>query len=137
VSDELRRELKDLKVLVVDDEEDSRDLVVASLEQCGAIVSSAASAAEALSKLGRDRPDVLISDIGMPEVDGYDLIRKVRALPHDQGASIPAAALTAYARAEDRRKALDAGFMMHIPKPVEVAELVSVVANLARFAPRR
>ena len=134
---EIREELKDLKVLVVDDEEDARDLLVAVLEKCGAIVAFAGSAAEAMEKFLLDRPDVLISDIGMPGEDGYELIRKVRALDHAAGANIPAAALTAYARAEDRRKALDAGFMMHLPKPVEPAELVAVVANLTRFAVRR
>lgn len=134
---EVRAELKNLKVLVVDDEEDARDLLVAVLEKCGAIVSSAGTAAEGMEKLLLDRPDVLISDIGMPREDGYEFIRKVRALGHEAGANIPAAALTAYARAEDRRKALDAGFMMHIPKPVEPAELVAVVANLTRFAVRR
>jgi CheY-like chemotaxis protein len=108
---------------------------VAVLEQMGARVSAAGSAAEALAAVEQDVPDLLLSDIGMPGEDGYALIRKLRALPH--AAHIPAAALTAYARAEDRRKALDAGFMMHIPKPVEPAELVSVIASLTRFAPRK
>jgi PAS domain S-box-containing protein len=130
-----RPELVNLKVLVVDDEPDARELVVAVLEQMGALVSSAGSAAEALASIEQQLPDLLLSDIGMPGEDGYALIRKLRALPH--AAHIPAAALTAYARAEDRRKALDAGFMMHIPKPVEPAELVSVIANLTRFAPRK
>ncbi len=130
-----RPELVNLKILVVDDEKDARDLVAAVLEQCGAIVRLAASVTEALSIIESELPDLLVSDIGMPEEDGYSLIRKVRALPHT--ASLPAAALTAYARAEDRRKALDAGYMMHIPKPVEPSELVSVLANLTRFAPRR
>jgi PAS domain S-box-containing protein len=133
----LRPELRGLKVLVVDDEEDARELLVAVLEKCGAIVASAGSAAEALEKIRSEKPDVLVSDIGMPGEDGYALIRKVRALGHESGANIPAAALTAYARAEDRRKALDAGYMMHVPKPVEPAELVSVIANLTRFAVRR
>jgi CheY-like chemotaxis protein len=117
----LRPELRGLKVLVVDDEEDARELLVAV----------------ALEKIRSEKPDVLVSDIGMPGEDGYALIRKVRALGHESGANIPAAALTAYARAEDRRKALDAGYMMHVPKPVEPAELVSVIANLTRFAVRR
>lgn len=130
-----RPELVDLKVLVVDDEPDARELVVAVLEQMGARVSAAGSAAEALAAAEQALPDLVLSDIGMPGEDGYALIRKLRALPH--AAHIPAAALTAYARAEDRRKALDAGFMMHIPKPVEPAELVSVIASLTRFAPRK
>jgi CheY-like chemotaxis protein len=78
-----------------------------------------------------------VSDIGLPGEDGYELIPQVRALPANAGGNIPAAALTAYARAEDRRKALDAGFMMHVPKPVEPAELVAVIANLTRFGVRR
>ncbi len=131
-----RPELQGLRVLVVDDDVDARELIVAVLQRCGSIVNSAGSVPEALEKISLLRPDVLVSDIGMPGEDGYSLIRKVRALGPD-AASIPAAALTAYARAEDRRKALDAGFMMHIPKPVEPAELVAVVANLTRFAVRR
>ena len=130
-----RPELVDLKILVVDDEADARELVAAVLEQMGAKIALAGSVAEALAAIEHEAPDVLISDIGMPVEDGYDLIRKVRALP--KGAHIPAAALTAYARAEDRRKALDAGYMMHVSKPVEPAELISVIANLTRFAPRK
>ncbi len=129
-----RPELLDLKILVVDDEADARDLIAAVLEQVGAKVRTAASAAEALTAVEQELPELLLSDIGMPGEDGYALIRRFRELPG--AASIPAAALTAYARAEDRRKALDAGFMMHIPKPVEPAELLSIVANLTRFAAR-
>ncbi|MDF3065166.1 MAG: Two-component hybrid sensor and regulator [Polyangiaceae bacterium] len=126
-----RPELVDLEILVVDDEGDARDLVVAVLEQLGAKVTAAGSVAEAMAAVAQGLPDLLLSDIGMPGEDGYALIRKFRALPGAE--SIPAAALTAYARAEDRRKALDAGFMMHIPKPVEPAELIAVIANLTRF----
>jgi PAS domain S-box-containing protein len=134
---EIRPELQGLKVLVVDDEEDARELLAAVLEKCGSVVVMASNAADALEKIRHEKPDVLISDIGMPGEDGYALIRKVRALQFVEGANIPAAALTAYARAEDRRKALDAGYMMHIPKPVEPAELVAVISNLTRFAVRR
>lgn len=134
---EIRPELKNLRVLVVDDEDDARGLVAAVLERCNAIVTTADSVPDALEKLRTQKPDILISDIGMPGQDGYDLIREVRALTEEDGRNIPAAALTAYARADDRRKALDAGFMMHVPKPVEPAELVAVVANLTRFAVRR
>jgi PAS domain S-box-containing protein len=130
-----RPELVNLKILVVDDEGDARELVVAVLEQLGAKVTAAGSVAEALAAVEQELPDLLLSDIGMPGEDGYALIRKFRALP--RAANIPAAALTAYARAEDRRKALDAGYMMHIPKPVEPAELIAVIANLTRFAPRK
>jgi len=131
-----RPELRGLKVLIVDDDDDARGLLVAVLESCGSVVTPAGSAAEAMEKFCADRPDILISDIGMPGEDGYALIRKVRALGYEAGGNVPAAALTAYARAEDRRKALDAGYMMHIPKPVEPAELVAVIANLTRFAVR-
>jgi PAS domain S-box-containing protein len=123
-------ELKGLHVLVVDDEEDARQLVTAVLEKCGTKVTAVTTAAEALSALQTLRPDVLISDLGMPAEDGYSLIKKVRALPASQGGQTPAAALTAYARVEDRMKVLRAGFQIHLPKPVEPAELVAVVANL-------
>jgi len=134
---ENRPELAGLKILIVDDDDDARGLLVAVLESCGSVVTSAASTAEALEKFRAEKPDILISDVGMPGEDGYALIRKVRALGYEAGGNVPAAALTAYARAEDRRKALDAGYMMHIPKPVEPSELVAVIANLTRFAVRR
>jgi CheY-like chemotaxis protein len=89
-----------------------------------------------MKRLGEQVPDVLLSDIGMPEEDGYDLIRRVRALPRDRGGDVPAAALTAYARPEDRRRLLNAGYSMHLPKPIEPAELVAVVATLTRFMHR-
>jgi CheY-like chemotaxis protein len=100
------------------------------LSQCGAEVSMARSAAEALKALESSAFDVIISDIGMPEVDGYELIRRVRALTAEGRGRIPAVALTAYARTEDRLQALRAGYQMHVPKPVELAELVTVVASL-------
>lgn len=124
--------LKNLKVLVVDDETDARELIIAVLEQCQATVTTATSANEALEAIARVQPDILISDIGMPGEDGYSLIKKVRALPPQSGGRIPAIALTAYARAEDRIKALASGFQMHAPKPVEPAELAAIVASLAR-----
>jgi PAS domain S-box-containing protein len=132
----LRPEFVGLKVLVVDDDVDGRELVSAVLSDCGLTVITAADAPEALAKLKSERPDLLLSDIGLPGEDGYSLIRKVRALAHDEGADTPAAALTAYARIEDRRKALDAGYMMHVAKPVEPVELIAVVTNLLRFAAR-
>ncbi|HEX8551167.1 MAG TPA: PAS domain S-box protein [Abditibacteriaceae bacterium] len=125
--------LKGLKVLVVDDDLDARELIVAVLHQCEASVTAATSAAEALEAIQRDRPDILISDIGMPGEDGYSLIKKVRALPESQGGRIPAVALTAYARAEDRMKALTAGFQMHAAKPIEPAELAAIVTSLAQW----
>jgi len=124
--------LKGVRVLLVDDEADSREFLVAALEECEAKVFDVASASEALEAVSQFKPDVLVSDIGMPLEDGYSLIRKVRQLSAEQGGEIPAIALTAYARAEDRMKAIASGFQMHISKPVEPAELVTVVASLAK-----
>jgi PAS domain S-box-containing protein len=127
--------LADLRVLVVDDELDSRELVAAVLISRGAEVVSVQSGGEALEEMERQRFDVLVSDIGMPIVDGYALIEKVRQLPAERGGRIPAAALTAYAGVEDRMRVLAAGYQMHIPKPVEPGELTTVVANLVeRYA---
>jgi PAS domain S-box-containing protein len=123
--------LNDLRVLVVDDEPDTRELVAAVLTGRGAEVVSVGSAGKALEEMERQQFDVLVSDIGMPEMDGYALISKVRQLPVERGGNIPAAALTAYAGIEDRRLVLSAGYQMHIPKPVEPAELTSAVASLA------
>jgi len=124
-------ELDGLRLLIVDDEEDTRTLLKMVLEKCGAQVTVAASAQEALTSLKESRPDVLVSDLGMPEEDGYSLIKKVRALSAADGGQTPAAALTAYARVEDRMRVLRSGFQIHLPKPIEPAELVAVVANLA------
>jgi CheY-like chemotaxis protein len=124
--------LDGLKILVVDDEADTRDLLETSLTECGAQVTSAASASEAFANMRESIPDIVISDIGMPGEDGYDLIRQLRSLPAEHGGRIPAIALTAYARVEDRLQALRSGFQMHVPKPVELAELVAVVASLAQ-----
>jgi CheY-like chemotaxis protein len=121
-----------LRVLVVDDEPDARELISELLRRGQATVTSAASAAEAFLLLSRDPPDVLISDIGMPEQDGYALLRRVRGLPMEQGGRTPAIALTAYASSEDRKQALLAGYDVHIPKPVDSTELLAVLANLGR-----
>ena len=123
--------LPGLRVLVVDDEADTLDMLRAVLEQCRIEVITAGTAAEALEAVVQSRPDVLISDLGMPGEDGYAFIAKVRSLPAKRGGRIPAAALTAYVRAEDRVKVLRAGFQLHVSKPIEPAELVTVVANLA------
>jgi signal transduction histidine kinase len=120
-----------VRVLIVEDEEDTRELLIASLRQCGADVTAAASVAEALESLDRALPDVLVSDLAMPGEDGYSLIRKVRARDPEAGGKIPAAALTAYARAEDRVRALASGFQRHLPKPVDPADLIGMVASLA------
>jgi PAS domain S-box-containing protein len=123
--------LDGLKILVVDDERDTRELLKTSLSECGAQVTVAGSTAEAFEAIAASVPDVLISDIGMPDEDGYCLIRRLRSLPQESGGKVPAIALTAYARVEDRLQALRAGYQMHVPKPVELAELVAVVASLA------
>ena len=123
--------LQGLKVLVVDDEADTRELIREVLKECGSEVITSPSVAEALIALEQHKPDVLISDLGMPDEDGYSLIAKVRELPPERGGEIPAAALTAYARAEDRMRVLRSGFQFHLPKPVDSAELVTVVASLA------
>ncbi|HLL15426.1 MAG TPA: ATP-binding protein [Pyrinomonadaceae bacterium] len=122
--------LKGLRVLVVDDEMDTRRLLRTMLEQCGSEVMTAGSAAEAIAAFTESKPDVLISDIGMPEEDGYELIGKLRASEAKAGGRIPAIALTAYARMEDRVRALNAGFQVHVPKPIEPIELLAVVASL-------
>ena len=124
--------LDGLKILVVDDEADTRELLKEGLEFCGATVSVAGSAAEAVEAVMAKTPDILISDIGMPGVDGYDLIRQIRRLPAANGGKVPAIALTAYTRTEDRLQALRAGYDMHVPKPVELAELVAVAATVVR-----
>jgi hypothetical protein len=124
--------LDGLKVLVVDDEADTRELLKVGIGRCGAEVVTAGSAREALAAIAEERPDLLISDIGMPGEDGYELIKKIRALPAGRGRKIPAIALTAYARTEDRLRALRAGYQSHIAKPVELAELAAVIASLVK-----
>jgi signal transduction histidine kinase/CheY-like chemotaxis protein len=138
VSGELRsdialgtRDLEGVRVLVVDDEVDTRDLLRAVLSKRGARVTTAESATAALKKIWRRKPDVLISDVGMPGTDGYELMRRVRLLPAEHGGQIPAVALTAYARDQDRQRALAAGYQLHLTKPVEVAELAASVAYLS------
>jgi PAS domain S-box-containing protein len=124
-------QLGGLRVLIVDDDVAGRDAMVALLQHRGARVVAASTSAEALEAIRHERPDVLLSDIEMPGEDGHALIRKVRALPADRGGDVPAAALTAYARGEDRQKALMAGFQVHVSKPVQPDELTAVVAELA------
>jgi hypothetical protein len=118
-------------VLLVDDDLDSLDLAAAILSSAGAVVKTCLSSPEALELIPSWRPDVLISDIEMPGDDGYALIRKVRALDRSRGGGIPAIALTAYGRMDDRIRAISAGYSMHIPKPVDPAELTTIVASLA------
>jgi PAS domain S-box-containing protein len=123
--------LDGVRVLVVDDEPDARALIERLLQECEATVCTAGSASEALEHVARDTPDVLLSDIGMPKEDGYSLIRRIRNLAGD-ASRIPAIALTAYARAEDRAKALQAGYQLHMSKPVEPVKLIAMVASLVR-----
>jgi len=130
--------LEDVSVFVVDDQEEARELLIQALSKYGAEVTAASSGVEALAFLsnptGGRRPDVLILDIAMPDEDGYTALKKVRAMEAEQGAAadrIPAIALTAYGRSEDRLRALQAGFQMHVAKPVDPAELAIVIASLA------
>ncbi|MBN3905379.1 MAG: PAS domain S-box protein [Nostoc sp. NMS1] len=135
-SHQVRRQPDDLpnlngvKVLLVDDERDTRELIAFILEQSGAIVTQTASAVEALQTMPQFQPNLLLSDIGMPEIDGYMLMRQIRAMSPEQGGTIPAIALTAYAGEADYQQAIAAGFGQHITKPVEPAKLVRAIANL-------
>ena len=125
--------LSGIKILVIDDESDSRELINEVLTECDADVITAASAAEGLELLQSRRPDVIISDIGMPEKDGYQLIREVRNLPAAHGGKTPAIALTAFARSEDRTRAMMAGYQMHLSKPVESHELIATIGSLSKW----
>jgi signal transduction histidine kinase/CheY-like chemotaxis protein len=127
--------LEGLSVLVVDDDEGSRQVIAAHLESHRAVVLTAASAAQALELLEREHPDVLLADVAMPGEDGYSLIRKLRAMPAPGAATIPAVAVTAFARDEDRRHALQAGFQLHLVKPIDPRSLVQAVARLRKLTP--
>ena len=124
-------DLSAVKVLVVDDEPDARDLVERVLSECRATVLTAPDAATALALVREERPHVIVSDISMPHVDGFELLKRIRALGAEQGGSVPAIALTAFARSEDRTRVLRAGFLVHVSKPVEPSELVATVASVA------
>jgi len=129
-------ELAGVRALVVDDEDNARELIETALTQYGADVVAVSSAAEAYALITatppRWRPDVMVTDIGMPDEDGYSLIRRVREWERAQGAHTPAVALTAYGRVEDRVRALNAGFQMHVTKPVEPAELAAAITSIIR-----
>ncbi len=129
-------DLSDFHVLVVDDEADARNLIQHILKKCNARVTTAATAAEGIAAVRQHHPDMILSDIGMPVEDGYDFLAKLRQLSRVEGGDTPAVALTAFARSEDRRRALMAGFQMHLPKPVEAAELLAVVSNVRAFSRR-
>jgi PAS domain S-box-containing protein len=122
--------LQGLHILIVEDDRDSLDLLVTVLQQCGAHVVTAGSASEGLKVISKEKPDIVISDIEMPNEDGYAFMRTLRALPANQGGQIPSVALTAHAKAEDRMRALAAGFHIHVPKPVEPAELLVAIKSL-------
>ena len=124
------KELYGLKILVVDDDVDTRELIDWVLRRVGAEVTAVASVKQALEALERERFHLLVSDIAMPEEDGYSLLRKVRALPPERGGRIPAVALTAHSLVQDRLQSLRAGFQSHVPKPVVPEELVEVVASI-------
>jgi PAS domain S-box-containing protein len=123
--------LKGIRILVVEDEPDTRDFLDRFLRGYGADVVIARSAAEALSRIAEDNVDIVVSDIGLPDVDGYDLMQRIRKLPANRGGAIPALALTAYARTEDRTRAFRAGYQAHLAKPVEPAELVVTISSFA------
>src|SRR5439155_10532116 len=124
--------LDGIRVLAVDDDADARAMVREILEAAGAHVTTVDSAESALEEIARVRPDALLADLGMPGVDGFELIARVRSSPDAEIRQVPAAALTAYARPEDRTKALGSGFQIHLAKPIDPAELIAAVALLAR-----
>jgi len=128
------RGLTDVRVLVVEDETDARELLVRLLQEQNAKVLASASATEALRRLPDFDPHVLVSDIGLPDLDGLEFMRRVRQLDAQRGRTLPAVAVTAFARPADRARALQAGFHAHVPKPVDAAELLAVVTDLARLA---
>ncbi|WP_437787288.1 PAS domain S-box protein [Sorangium sp. So ce1097] len=132
LADYVGAELTGVRVLVVDDQPDAREVAQRVLEECAARVTTVGSTAEALAALERERPDVLVSDLGMPGEDGFQLMRRVRALGAERGGATPAVALSALARAEDRARALGAGYQAHVAKPLDPAELVGVIAALVR-----
>jgi CheY-like chemotaxis protein len=125
-------ELCGSRILVVEDDDTTRELLTVLLEMHGAVVTATSSVDEALQAFGKEIPDVLLSDIGMPERNGYDLIRHIRALPREQGGDVPAAALTAYFSETDRREGLSAGFQIYLGKPFDLAHLCSTLKRLMR-----
>jgi CheY-like chemotaxis protein len=126
-------ELTGIRVLTVDDDADARELLTVLLTEYGATVLTVSSAAEVLANLESFKPDVLVSDIGMPEVDGYTLIQQIRTLTPEKGGQIPAIALTAYARVDDYQRAITSGYQRHVTKPLEPEELIQAVMALAQI----
>jgi PAS domain S-box-containing protein len=129
-STSIESNLEGFKILAVDDSTDTRELLTAVLERCGAIVTTASSVREALDIFAKWKPHLLVCDIGMPEQDGYSFIKAIRQLPREQGGDVPAIALTGYVRVQDRTRALQAGYQMFVPKPIEASELCTIIANL-------
>jgi len=130
-----RQNLAGIRALVIDDDGDTRDLLAEVLRGSGVQVALAASAGEGLEAFERERPDVIVSDLAMPETDGFELIRRIRALPSDRGGGVPAVAVTAYARAEDSERSLSSGFQAHVTKPIDSERLLSTIADLAGRTP--
>jgi CheY-like chemotaxis protein len=127
-------DLSGIHVLAIDDDEDALTLLRVVLELAGAEVTTVSSAVAALARIDEMKPEVLVVDLGMPEMDGFDFISRIRASSNPHVRNLPAAALTAFARSEDRTKALRSGFEMHLAKPVDPGELVASVATLVRRA---
>jgi CheY-like chemotaxis protein len=124
--------LHGVRILVVEDDPDTRAGLVVVLERCGAVVTAVGTSLDALRAFDDVRPQVLVCDIGLPDEDGYSLMQKVRARDPEAGGKVPSAAVTAFATPEDRRRALQAGFWEHLPKPVELRQLLDTVVNLRR-----
>lgn len=136
-SDELPRMLPGVRALVVGDDPDARELLTALLEARGVLVHSARSVREGLAAFEREVPDIILSDLAMPDEDGYDLIRSVRDRPAESGGLVPAIAVTAYARPEDATQSLSSGFQVHLTKPIDPVELFSAVERLMPERSRR
>jgi CheY-like chemotaxis protein len=126
----IENSLENLKILIIEDDADSRVMITALLEQFGALVKAVSSSREGLESVQSEKPDIVISDIGLPEEDGYEFMRKFKALSFYDSDRVPAIALTAYAREEDRVQALMAGYQIHMAKPIEPAELVAAIKSL-------
>jgi CheY-like chemotaxis protein len=137
LAENLERKLEGISVVAVDDDPDAREILKELLTHCRAIATIVASAGEALRAVERLHPDVLLCDLEMPGTDGYDLLRHLRSLGPERGGDTPAAALTTHAGPEDRTRALETGFQLHIPKPVNPAELAAAVECLARSASQK
>jgi CheY-like chemotaxis protein len=132
VADRTASGLEGVRVLIVEDDPDAREILAMVLDHAGATVATAGTAAGALAELDRGVPDVMLCDITMPDQDGYELLRSVRARPRERGGEVPAVALTAHARDEDRRRSLAAGFQGHMAKPLEPDALAEFVVSILR-----